>query len=133
MNARLSHFIRYQLPAVVWAGIIFYVSSLPSSVLPKIKVAAVDKVVHVGIFFVFGLLLYRGLHPMQRSTGFEWRRALIALMAVALYGIVDELHQGFVPGRTVDVWDVCADAVGGILAIVFLKYVARRRSLPAER
>ena len=39
--------------------------------------------------------------------------ALGALVSVA-YGVTDELHQAFVPGRTPDAWDVVKDFVGAV-------------------
>jgi VanZ family protein len=41
------------------------------------------------------------------------------LLSVA-YGIVDEVHQSFVPGRVCSVVDVLSDAFGAALAIALL-------------
>lgn len=125
MMDRISNFIRFQLPAVAWGAVIYYISSLPSSRLPKIKLVGVDKLIHMLIFMVFGLLLYRALHPLRKLNGFDWRRALIALVVVVMYGIVDEFHQGIVPGRTEDVLDACADAAGGLLAVGIIYFATR--------
>jgi VanZ family protein len=49
----------------------------------------------------------------------------------SLYGISDELHQSFVPGRTPDVHDWIADTWGAAVAIGVLSAVAfalRRRT-----
>ncbi len=43
---------------------------------------------------------------------------MISLSVVILYGLFDEFHQGFVPGRTSDIFDALADAVGGMIYIV---------------
>ena len=43
-------------------------------------------------------------------------------MAVAVgYGVVDELHQGHVPGRTPSAADVLTDAFGALLAVAVLR------------
>jgi VanZ family protein len=52
--------------------------------------------------------------------------AVVFLCAVA-YGISDELHQAFVPGRTADWQDVLADTVGAAAAI-WLAWRLRGRS-----
>ena len=45
--------------------------------------------------------------------------AVGAAWAIAtLYGAFDEVHQGFVPGRTRDVRDWLADAMGAAAAVV---------------
>jgi VanZ family protein len=40
-----------------------------------------------------------------------------AWLAVVAFGISDEWHQSFVPGRSADVLDVLADAAGGALGV----------------
>jgi VanZ family protein len=36
-------------------------------------------------------------------------------LAASLYGIIDETHQYFVPGRDCNVWDWLADTLGAFL------------------
>lgn len=47
------------------------------------------------------------------------------LVIVLGYAILDELHQGTTPGRSVDVLDLLADVMGGLFAglvtFLFLK------------
>ena len=47
-------------------------------------------------------------------------RGLAAVVVAVVYGISDEWHQHFVPGRTSDVLDLLADAVGASLSVVLL-------------
>ena len=47
-----------------------------------------------------------------------------AWLVASLYGIVDELHQSFVPGRVCSVADWVSDALGAALAVVVLRGVA---------
>jgi VanZ family protein len=50
-----------------------------------------------------------------------------------LYGAFDEIHQAFVPGRTPDKYDLLADSVGAVVAIVVVWFVTRRRrSAPTQ-
>jgi len=44
--------------------------------------------------------------------------ALLAVLASTVYGVTDEVHQRFVPGRTADLLDLAADAVGATIAAV---------------
>ena len=66
-----------------------------------------DKVAHVCLYAVLGVAL-----------GYAWSRAprLMAhtlLIAIgALYGVTDEVHQMYVPGRMADVRDWFADVAG---------------------
>ncbi len=116
MNGRLSHFFRYRFPAILWAIVIFIASSIPGAKLPKIAHLINDKIIHISIFFILGVLVYRALEPPVREDKFDWRRLFISIVAVVLYGVTDEFHQYFVPGRSVDILDASADTAGGILA-----------------
>jgi VanZ family protein len=122
-----EHFIRFQLPAVTWALLIFIASSIPESKLPKVTRMVDDKIVHATIYFVLGLLVYRALEPRNPTHTFSWKRLLISIAVVIVYGITDEYHQGFVPGRTEDVLDATADTVGGLLSAAMMFLIEHRK------
>ena len=42
------------------------------------------------------------------------RVAALAVIISVLYGVTDEWHQSFVPGRTADVWDLVKDLAGAV-------------------
>lgn len=98
----------YLILALGWMGVIFCFSSqsgdrvgLPSPW---------DKFVHAGVYGLLGWLLGRGSgHP-------AWGWAI----AVA-YGLSDEFHQSFVPGRQADALDLLADSVGAFLGTHLLQ------------
>lgn len=72
-----------------------------------------DKVAH---FLVFGLLATL----VARIPWVRRRKPLgivTAVVAVSLFGVMDELHQSFTPGRSVDGWDWVADTVGAAIAV----------------
>ena len=95
-------------------AVIFYVSSLQQPPLPP---GISDKPAHAFGYFGFGLVIARalggGLPP--RIT---LRQALIGLALASLYGITDELHQHFVPGRTADIADWYSDSIGSAIGLV---------------
>jgi VanZ family protein len=69
---------------------------------------------HVSEYFVFCLLVFRGLRRDRPGWALEW--ALWAILIAAVYASTDEFHQIFVPGRTPAVHDVMIDTFGAILA-----------------
>ena len=104
----------YWLPAVLYAGMIFYMSSqshpeeqLPAFVLKDIS----DKVLHAVEYAGLAVLCYRA---------FRWaagpsvaRQALVlAIVTASIYGITDEVHQFFVPFRESSWLDWLADTAG---------------------
>ena len=48
---------------------------------------------------------------------------LFAMIIGTLYGVSDEFHQSFVPGRTASIWDLAADSIGVAIAqtVIFIK------------
>lgn len=61
-----------------------------------------------------------------RGLGGTGRLAARAAVAIAVgYGIVDEIHQGQVPGRVCSVYDVITDACGACAAVWLLRVVQR--------
>ena len=74
-----------------------------------------DKVVH---FSVYGLLATLVLRAILQSKGEIVRHAAwLSIVLVSLYGVSDEWHQSFTPGRSVEFADWLADTLGGALAV----------------
>lgn len=97
-------------------------TSLPGSAVPAVGVPHVDKLVHFLLYAVFGALLARAL---RREAGIatppgggRWTHLLATIAVVSLFGAADEWHQQWVPGRSSDVLDWCADTAGGTLALL---------------
>ncbi|HSG50218.1 MAG TPA: VanZ family protein [Longimicrobiales bacterium] len=93
-------------PAVVWAAVLFYLSSQTWSGGPAL-VEINDKVGHFLLYATLGAALGYG---RVRSPGPvpHW----LLLTVGFLYAVSDEIHQSFVPGRTASLTDLAADAVG---------------------
>jgi VanZ family protein len=113
MNSRLYLF---RALTVGWMLLVFFLSSRPDVPAPELF-RHQDKVFHLLLFGVLGLLLAFSFTPPAVAT---WRRVFLVTALVTAYGITDEMHQLFVPGREASVGDVLADAFGGFLAATFL-------------
>ncbi len=96
--------------AALYAVLIFFLSSRPD--LPDVEffIEINDKVAHFILYTPLGFLLRRAL--TLRGTLSSRQTAFLAVLLGVLYGISDEFHQAFVPGRYADPADVVADAVG---------------------
>jgi len=125
---KFKNFFIHQGPAIAWAFIIFMGSSIPAADLPKIIFLAPDKLLHLGVFLVFGILVYRAISTQKKFT-FLLGHSLGATLFIACgYGVFDEIHQYFVPGRTADPFDVLADVIGVILGLGVLKILQNKTS-----
>jgi VanZ family protein len=107
----------YWVPAALYAGLIFYLSSqshpeeqLPSFLLKDIS----DKVLHAVEYAVLGGLCYRALR--WGASGQAASHALLLAIGMAsLYGVTDEAHQFFVPFRESSWQDWLADTIGAAI------------------
>jgi VanZ family protein len=99
--------------AALASAIIFYLSSLPIQVPGGIP--NLDKVVHFVLYFGLGMSYFNV--ATRGGTRTAARACWIAFLLVVAYGIGDEWHQAYVPGRSADWQDVAADAVGAAGAV----------------
>ncbi|MDW7760951.1 MAG: VanZ family protein [Acidobacteriota bacterium] len=98
------------LPAALYYGLIFYVSSRNVEFPLSLPGRHADKALHILEFAVLGWLLAFGFSRIKSLS--PRNRAAAVLLTGAVLGILDEVHQSFVPGRHPDLWDIAADIVG---------------------
>lgn len=96
-------------PVVLMLLVIFAASSIPN--LTRLPGNISDKSGHSIGYAMLSALILRALAG-GRLSGVTWRRCLAAIILATLYGVTDEFHQLFVPGRSADPYDVLADFVG---------------------
>lgn len=105
-------------------ALIFYLSA-QQQVGPELP-AFTRVIAHFTEYALLAALWFWALTP---ALG---RRALYAAAATAfLYAVSDEIHQGFVPGRDSDPFDVLVDAAGIVTALSLMS--ARRAALRRSR
>lgn len=117
--------------ALAWAGLIFHESSQsrPLPFLPD-AIFTHDKLLHLGAYAVLGALLAGAL--ARTRVGALPRAAVVAALLVSAYGVSDEWHQSYVPGRTADPWDWAADTLGGAAGATAMLLALRRRDARAS-
>jgi VanZ family protein len=101
------------LPVIAVCALIFTLSSF--SQLPSPPSGVTDKHEHFAIYFLLGLTLVRAFSG-GRLSGVTFRVVLVAALLTSFYGITDEYHQSFVPGRDSSMYDWVADTSGGLAA-----------------
>ncbi len=118
MASRLISFLRYWLPTLFVAAVIFYLSNFPGDTFPDFQIPMEDKMVHVVLYAALGFVICRALTaPFRNSPSFirtRWAMWTTVLLCFA-YGLSDEFHQTFVPDRTAEFLDLVADLIGGTL------------------
>ena len=103
---------------VLFALLIVYGSSLPSVIPDFMKGTFLEKIArysiksgiaHAAEFGILSLLLFRAFYV----DNFKHAAIYAVLIAIA-FGVLDEVHQLFVPGRVFDYMDMTSNAVGAI-------------------
>lgn len=99
-------------PVAAGMAVIFVLSGMSA---PPNPVAVGDKTEHLVGYAVLAAVTARA--TAGGTLGGVTGGAAAAAWAIAtVYGVTDEYHQSFVPGRTPDVADVLADTTGAALA-----------------
>jgi len=118
VNAR----IRRWMPVWAWIVVIEIATSWPNPSVPAGLPEGSDKVVHLGMYGMLGLLAARAL-GLQRWSRDGWR-LLVAAACISCFGALDEWHQQFIPGRGMELGDWIADSTGGFLGLVAFTFMA---------
>jgi len=104
-------------------GVIFYWSSQPSIPSPS---TLVSKLAHVAEYSMLAGLLAFAFAGSTRSAMRAW-------VVATLYGVSDEVHQGFTPGRHPMVQDIVLDSAAAALCLQVLRFLAARRAVSRGR
>ncbi len=103
---------------VLYWPFLFVLTHIP---LPQAVIEAhvSDKTLHFVTYFVLVFLLWGSLRPYEKVC---WHKATVwcILGVMVWYGAMDEWLQGFVQGRSVDVWDFFADLAATLSCLFFL-------------
>ena len=120
--------VRARRWALGWGILLLILTSWPKPPnLPFVtETRDLDKLFHGVLYAVEAFLLYRAVR-WPGKAGFSAGRVLTIVGAMAVWAVADEVHQGWIPGRSVEGRDVIAD-VGGAAAGAVLGTVRRRRS-----
>lgn len=146
--SRLPNWLRAWWPALAWAAMISILSTDTFSaehtsriiepllrwLIPSISPDTLDlvhhlirKSAHFTEYFIFFLLLYHGIRATRKTNlRWHWSWALIAWLIAALYSVLDEIHQIFVPSRGPSPWDSLLDSTGALFALIVLFLLYRR-------
>jgi VanZ family protein len=127
VKPRIPQLLSAWLPPGVHCLLIFIASSRSS--LPGMNgFAHQDKLFHGLAYALMGALFYRAL-KITLPARFSGMAVALSIGMATLYGLSDELHQLFVPGRTADAGDLAADFLGSLVGVLLTRrYELSRRT-----
>ena len=126
----LKRFLTLWAPVIAYMVVVFWGQTSPN--VPEPPGGLTDKHEH---FFLYGVLAVLALRALANA---EWRRIMprMVLGAIAIssaYGVGLEFYQRTIPGRSFEVLDMIADAIGSALAAGLVwawSIISRRTKTP---
>lgn len=102
-----------------WSAL-FVLAHIPIPSMVR-KAGVSDKSLHFIAYLVLVFLLWFTFSPERKVN---WRKAAVwwVLLMTACYGVIDELLQGVVVGRSCDAMDFVADLVGALTGLILLTF-----------
>lgn len=108
------YIFRARILAIGWTLLIFILCLLPGNEIPDVDIPFVDKWAHVILFAVFSFLwLCAG--PTRKPI----RLFSILLISIFVGWLVEYIQGHYIEGRYQDNMDTLADALGGLIGIIF--------------
>ena len=107
------------LPVFLFLGIIFYASTIPGKDIShffSLQAAAY----HLFVYLFLAFFLVRALrrtYPDRPGI----KIVFFVIIFGIIYGIMDEFHQVFTPGRSVSGFDVFIDSLGTIIGSIIYR------------
>ena len=112
------------LPLIICLVAIFILSHQPKAPFIEITFEYEDKLLHFLAYFILGIsLIMASVANLQKAS--NKKLAIAVLLIGMIYGLSDEFHQSFVPGRDSSIFDWFADCLGLILSLSFLNLIRK--------
>jgi VanZ family protein len=123
----MKKMLLYQGPLIACAGIIFVLSSL--SQVSRIPLPHhLDKLAHAVVYAVLAITARRAFSHQAGSAWLKRHASILAVVFSLVYGVTDEFHQQFVPGRVSSLLDLVADVAGAAVAVAVLEWRMQKRA-----
>ena len=126
----MKKYILYHMPWQLLIIAIFIKSSIGNMNIINLGFSFQDKFLHFLVFGILAVLMARSFKKSKIKIINKYYHVW-AIVLTALYGIIDEYHQYFVPGRFSTVGDWLADVLGAIVFITIFYYWERWNYLKA--
>lgn len=110
----------------IYCALLFHLSAQPGWTIPE-YFEYHDKVIHLGAYAILGLFAWRSFRH------FVQKRSLLVFCCAGfsgLYGLSDEIHQFYVPGRFADPFDLIADFIGAMTSVLLILILKPAATVP---
>jgi VanZ family protein len=104
----------FRILLIAYMLLILSISSLPVQSFPKTWILAWDKLIHLGEYFILGILMMKSINPLSSSN------LKFVIPFGIFFGVMDEYSQSFISGRFSSGWDVVADTIGVVIGALLV-------------
>ena len=111
-------------PLILYWIILLIATSLPAPDLPDVWGS--DKLKHFLAYAVLAFLLNLSLLVQEKRSLSSKQAAFMTLGICLFYGLFDEIHQIFIPGRSAELLDLAADVTGALTGVIIVLYLVRK-------
>jgi VanZ family protein len=116
------------LPALYMVAI-WIMSSMPANALVELPLLSVDRFIKESLHLVeFGILYWLLVLALLTTNKFTPAASVICALFAGMYGIMDEIHQSFVPYRSATIIDAVKDWIGVCVSFYIVREVYFRKS-----
>ncbi len=126
LNSSLIKFIKYHLPALLYAVGIIAISSISNLKISRVNLIAFDKLIHFLEYAIFAFLIFRSVYNISPKITLK-RTLLFSALFLSFFALMDEVFQYFIPGRHSELFDFLTD-IGGSLVVLSLCGLWYKRS-----
>jgi VanZ family protein len=111
-------------PLVIYWVILLILTSLPSGIAVTVDVS--DKVNHFGAYGLLSVLLFLTMNFQMKYPFLKKNANWLTVLIASSYGVLDELHQMLVPGRSCEFLDWLADFSGSLLGVLIIQWLLKK-------
>lgn len=111
-------------PLVIYWVILLILTSLPSGIAVTVDVS--DKVNHFGAYGLLSVLLFLTMNFQMKYPFLKKNANWLTVLIASSYGVLDELHQMLVPGRSCEFLDWLADISGSLLGVLIIQWLLKK-------
>lgn len=122
-----AQYFRY-VPLIVFMGLIFCLSHQSGESIELPAIPFVDKIAHSLIYaFLAGSAIF-AFASVAENRGIRIQVfGVFVVLFCLMYGVTDEFHQSFIPGRFPSGADIAADGIGAVLAVCIWSHWKRQQ------
>jgi len=106
------------IPLILYWIILFIGTSLPANSISNVFEIS-DKIKHFAAYLILAFLLSLNLHFQGKWNKIAANYLILTFIICTTYGVLDELHQIFIPNRFAEFYDWLADLLGSIIGVFF--------------